>query len=109
MLKKALKFCFSRDHFGLKCFLLFFTAAWIPFALGVGVGGGEIVNSGIQHLNLYEKIILVEKLDCCVINSTVKLYSSKHSAALLKHTAVCAFETEGFLEGGKRKLLSSGE
>lgn len=69
--------------------------------------GGEIVNSGIQHLNLYEKIILVEKLDCCVINSTVKLYSSKHSAALLKHTAVCAFETEGFLEGGE--LLSSGE
>lgn len=47
--------------------------------------------SGIQHSNLHEKIILVKRLDCCVINSTVKLYSSKHSAAPLKHTAVAYF------------------
>lgn len=59
--------------------------------------------SGIQHSNLYEKIILVKELDCCVINSTVKLYSSKHSAALLKHTAVVLLKPKVFLKGRKKK------
>lgn len=59
--------------------------------------------SGIQHSNLYEKIILVKKLDCCVINSSVKLYSSKHSAVLLKHTAVVLLKPKVFKEEGEKK------
>ena len=60
-------------------------------------GGGNSKLFGIQHSNLYEKIILVKKLDCCVMNSTVKLYSPKHSQHyLLKHTAVVLLKPKGF-------------
>lgn len=83
------------------CSLLF------RFLLLLESGWGGERNSklfGIQHSNLYEKIILVKKLDCCVINSTVKLYSSKHSAALLTETYSCsAFETKGFFFKEKKK------
>ena len=80
------------------CSLLF------RFLLLLEWGGRNSKLFGIQHSNLYEKIILVKKLDCCVINSTVKLYSSKHSAALLTETYSCsAFETEGFFLKKRKK------
>lgn len=80
------------------CSLLFrFLLLW------VGGWGRNSKLFGIQHSNLHEKIILVKKLDCCVINSTVKLYSSKHSAALLKHTAVVLLKPKVFLKREKNK------
>lgn len=112
MLRKALKDCFLRS-LGIKmlfccCSLLFrFLLLW------VGGWGRNSKLFGIQHSNLHEKIILVKKLDCCVINSTVKLYSSKHSAALLKHTAVVLLKPKVFLKREKtnkqKKLWSPGE